>query len=998
MHEWWGMMVGVGDHEDAITRNLRTAVTEPWRSPLRVPIRSAPSEPEPEPGDVIGRYTLIERLGAGGMGVVFSAHDDRLDRKVAIKLLREVDESATESSEGRTRMQREAQAMAQLSHPHVVQVFDVGEHRGAIYIALALIEGPTLREWLTARVRSWREVVAMFVQAGRGLAAAHAAGLVHRDFKPGNVLVDAQDHARVMDFGLALAAGKGARVDGPQVPDVDEEGAPSAGSSSVTNRLTAPLTEAGTVMGTPAYMALEQHEGQPIGPAADQFAFCASLFEAVYGVRPFAGRSADELWRAKRAGRVVEVPRGGEMPAGLLRVLLRGLAPRPEERWPSMSVLLARLEALSRPRGRWSWIGAGGLAVVLAVGGLGWPWWPRPAESDCAQAQSLLEQAWGEPRREALRAALGRDDASYAADTVARVEHRLDDYAARWLDLHDRICEADPDDAEAKTLRGRQLECLERRRRRMATMVETLADVEADLLQQAAALVQGLPALEGCADEHPDDDGLVLPDDETTALRVSEIHHALEEVQVLLAAGQYPRAHALAAELHERGRALGYAPLSTFTSMWLTDTSIHLGELRGAEEQLVQVLHEAEEAGDYAKVVFVATRLVLLTSDRPEESVRWARHGQARLSRIPDDLHSQATMSASLGMALTYAGRPEEAVAELLKAVELWSAVVGPDDLEVAVARNNLGIAYYDLGRYPEAIEQYEQVHRIRERVQGSEHPDIGATLNNLANATYELGRYEHALVLQQRALKIWLAGLGPEHYSVGALYSNIGNTARMLGRVSEALAAHERSIEIRERALGSEHAEVAVSLINHGAQLAEVGRTTEGLAELRRARSILERSMGDHPWTAAAIGAMGTALSAQGEHEAAAEAQRQALAVMQTLGLIELPMVVEMRRELGDALLALGRSDEAKQQLELALMLEADRGGVTPELAAMAWFSLAKVLRARGEDPARARALAERARSILAAGSPAMERRLAVVEAWLREPDASAPSRATMQ
>jgi len=979
-------MWGVGSIEDATTRGLGITDTEPQRR--RGPSRRELERPEPAPGDVIGRYTLVERLGAGGMGVVFSAYDAQLDRRLALKLLHGALALPGEPTDGRARLLREAQAMAQLSHPNVVEVFDVGTDAGSLYIAMALVDGGTLRQWLALRPRSVPQTVSMLVQAGQGLAAAHAAGLVHRDFKPGNVLVDCEGQARVVDFGLALPAWRGHADAEPRSGSASD----LASSSMSTDRLGSPVTEIGMVMGTPAYMAPEQHGGEAVGPAADQFAFCVALYEAVYGVRPFTGDDVEVLWRAKRSGAVPPPPAGHPAPAGLHRVIAAGLRPRAEDRFASMDALLAALAPFVRPRSPrriWGLVGLGALALAGSLAGA----WARLRPDDdaaCVEARAALGSVWGEPRREALRTALQAGTAAYAADTVQRVEARLDDYRARWLDLHARICDSAPEDAHAAAIRERKLECLERRRRRMATLVEVLGDARTDVLAQAAGLVQGLPSLEGCASDSPADGELVLPDDAATALRVSEIAGALEEVQALVEAAQYERAHARLVDLHAQAEALGYAPLAVRTEAWLGEVLLRMGDRPAAEARLVHALHQAEAADDDGQVVLVVTRLVMLTNDRPEEGLRWARHGQARLPRIPEHASAHATMRGTLGMALLHAGQAEEGAVELARAVELWTALVGPDELQLAVSRNNLGIAYYDLGRFADAIAEYEQALRIRERALGPSHPEVGEVVNNLANASMQLGQPARALVLQQRALAIWSGALGPDHPYVGASYSNLGNAARAVGRQAEAMAAYERSIALRERALGSDHPEVAVSLINYGTLLGELGRYADAGEVLRRARSILERSVGDHPWTMTAIASLGAVLSGQGDHAGAVRAEEQAWAMARAIGFAEHPDAVGVRRRLGEALLAAGRVDEARSELEAALVLH-DRGGVTPDESAGLALALARALRAQGEELPRARALAERARSTWST-LPGSERQHARAEALLRQLDGRSP------
>ena len=277
----------------------------------------------------IGRYAVLKILGEGGMGAVYACFDERLDRRVALKLVKG---AATEES--RRRMLREAQAMAKLSHPNVVPVFEVGEHDGALFVAMEYVHGMTLARWQTEEKPGWRDVLEKYVQAGRGLAAAHAAGLVHRDFKPHNAVVGADGRVRVLDFGLAFRQGH--RL----VFDEDSTIAPRPADAV----LDTPLTETGTVMGTPAYMAPEQFLGGAVDARSDQFSLCVALWEGLFGARPFEGKNPAELFAKSAEGRVVE-PGRTEVPAAIIATLLRGLRPDAGERWPDLSALLVRLEA-----------------------------------------------------------------------------------------------------------------------------------------------------------------------------------------------------------------------------------------------------------------------------------------------------------------------------------------------------------------------------------------------------------------------------------------------------------------------------------------------------------------------------------------------------------------------------------------------------------------------------------------------------------------------------
>jgi eukaryotic-like serine/threonine-protein kinase len=321
--------------------------------------------PALRPGEVLGRYVISGGLGAGGMGVVYAAEDPRLGRRVALKLLRSA--RADAAGERQARLEREAQAMARLSHPNVLPVFDMGVEGGQVFLAMELVEGSNLAEWLRQRERPWREVLGLFLEAGRGLAAAHRAGLVHRDFKPANVLVGTDGRPRVTDFGLV-------RVDAAW----EEAGAAlAAGDSERT------LTRAGSVPGTPAYMSPEQLAGHPVDARGDQFSFCVALYEALNGVRPFAADApAESRWRLRRS------ERSPRLPGRVRAALARGLALEPAERFASMEALLDALATAPASHGRW-W--AVGLAVGLTLAGAaGWAWWGREDDPVSSEEKKTL--------------------------------------------------------------------------------------------------------------------------------------------------------------------------------------------------------------------------------------------------------------------------------------------------------------------------------------------------------------------------------------------------------------------------------------------------------------------------------------------------------------------------------------------------------------------------------------------------------------------------------
>jgi serine/threonine protein kinase len=355
-----------------------------------------PAAPSAQPNETVGKYRLDRPLGAGGMGVVWAAFDPDLERAVALKLLRV---EATEEASMRTRLLREARAMARLRHPNVVTVFDVGTDKGRDYIAMELVEGGTLDEWLHTKP-SRGAIIEALIAAGRGLHAAHNAGLVHRDFKPHNVLRASDGHIYVTDFGLA----RGQIEEGPElVPMALPVVEIASGSQPRRKRdliLDSPLTQTGVLIGTPAYMAPEQFTGATPDPKSDQFAFCVTAWQALTGERPFRGESLTQIEAAVREG---TAKLSAELPPALRAVLVRGLDPSPSARWPDIAALLDALADAStpeKPKRRWLvpllaaavLVGGGLIAIVASQKA-------KSVEEECGPAEEAFAKVWNEKRR-----------------------------------------------------------------------------------------------------------------------------------------------------------------------------------------------------------------------------------------------------------------------------------------------------------------------------------------------------------------------------------------------------------------------------------------------------------------------------------------------------------------------------------------------------------------------------------------------------------------------
>ncbi len=453
---------------------------------------SSPAAPEAasEQPFRIGRYTILRPLGRGGMGIVYAAYDDKLDRKIALKL---VYISRERGTIGQARLLREAQALARLSHPNVVQVYEVGEHDRQVFLAMEFVSGTTLRAWSRASPRPWREVLAIYQQAGRGLAAAHTVGLVHRDFKPDNALLADDGRVRVLDFGLARAVV--GDPDDPQ-PPVPSDSLRSSISLD-TMDLSEPLTAVGLLLGTPAYMSPEQLLRQPTDARSDQYSFCVALWEALHGARPFTGRTLGELKLQVFAG-PPRHPRG-PVPAWLGRVLTRGLAVDPTQRFPDMDTLLVALadDPAQRRRRRTLALLAG---LVLTGGGAAGYTVATHDPATACDTSDPLAGVWDPDTRAAVTARFASLGLPFADQAATSAAAQLDAYAARLRPLLQTACQARARGLHTSRVHELQVDCAERLRGELAALTAVLQDADARVVERASQAVARLPPVEACGE------------------------------------------------------------------------------------------------------------------------------------------------------------------------------------------------------------------------------------------------------------------------------------------------------------------------------------------------------------------------------------------------------------------------------------------------------------------------------------------------------------------
>ncbi len=864
-------------------------------------------------GTSIGRYLVLERLGAGGMGVVWSAYDPELDRKVAIKLLH----ADVGSSSGHTRLLREAQALARLAHPNVVTVHDVGTHGEAVFVAMELVTGTTLSAWVRAAPRRWSEILEVLLAAGSGVAAAHDAGLVHRDIKPDNIMIGSDDRVRVMDFGLAR-----------------DGGAPIAAGDelSISQSLTrVDITMAGAIVGTPAYMPPEQWAGELPHARGDQFSFCVTCWEALYGELPFRGSTLAELGARIASGQAEPPPAGTAVPRWVARTLGKGLATRADDRFLSLRDLLGALQA-GRRRARRRTIGFGLLAAaVVASAVVGERMITRHrAELACAATAEEIHALWpgdhDEVRAE-IRARFSATALDYADDAFTRAAAGADVYAHELRDAIDQQCRVDA----AQPSTGAASGCLDERRSALATLLEDFRDADSVTVQRATAATLGLPRISDCLDET-----FVArrgaPDDPELARAVAEVRVRLEVARTHERAGRYSAALREVEAASERAKAIAWAPLVAEVHSVLGNVALALGDYERSERELLDAFAEATAAGDDDLAVAAASAMVNLVGGidgRHAEGMVWAHVTEALLERLGDvEGLRGANYLAELGNLEHSRGDPAAAERSHRRALELHAALLGEHDLAVAKGHARLGADALAVGDTTRAIDEYERAVALFEAILGSDHPDLADYLNGLGGTRRLMGDDREAERLFARAARLLERSVGAESVPFAQSLSNVALVRLERGDPAGALPELERALGILERALGRDHLDLSTVLMNLGLSYAQLGRLEQAEEVVARALAIRESVLGvDHPAVARSLVLAGELRLSQRRATEAVPLLERALRVMTTHEVAP-AQLGEAELELG---MALFESSEDERRGVALVQSARDRFAVDP-------------------------------------------------------------------
>jgi tetratricopeptide (TPR) repeat protein/tRNA A-37 threonylcarbamoyl transferase component Bud32 len=839
---------------------------------------SGAHDPARDIGSNVGRYVVLEEIGHGAMGRVRRAYDPKLQREVALKSVRR----EALGHEGARRMVAEARAMAKLSHPNVVAVYDVEElDAAAVVLVMEYVAGQTLTAWLAGE-RSWQEIVAHFRRAGRGLAAAHAASLLHRDFKPDNVLVAEHDVVKVTDFGLAKIAGE----------DTLSVSGEAHGSGSEH------LTATGLVLGTPRYMAPEQHRGEPLTPAADQYAYCVALFEALTRVRAFDGT---DLVQAKMQG--APAWPGGPTPRAIVDAIRRGLAPDPMQRWPDMDALLhALLHDPKRARRRWLYPITGLGVVALGAAGVYASAAARAQRCTETAAAAHLQGAWDDDRRARVRDAILGVNATYASDVSTHTEHTLDAYAAAWTQMHVDAC-------EATTVRGEQSEavldlrmaCLRRASMELSAVTEVLASADAQTVQKAHDLTATLRPLARCEDVDALQADVEPPLPEEAEV-VETIRSHLAASKAARVAGKYPEAHAhvqaAAASLDD----VSYEPVRI--EIVLEDGIVQwfLGHYEDAEGRLRESLRMSARARHWDGMLDASTSLLSVVGYMQRRFDEVSSYAELARGLSATDPVREARVCNNLALGLGAQARYEEAEKEQRRAIALREEILGSDHPDLLSARLNLANIFDAQGRLDEAEREHRRALATLIDTLGADHPRTAQAHHNLAITLNGQKRYAEAEAQARRALAIKEAALPPDHPELGISIDTLATTLYPQEELAEAEALHRRALEIAEKGIGKEHPRVAASLANLALVVQASGRLDEAEALQRRALAIREKLLPpDHPDIASSHNNLASTLRAAKRYDEAVAELRRALPIYEKALGTDHPRVAAARRDLAD-------------------------------------------------------------------------------------------------
>jgi tetratricopeptide (TPR) repeat protein/predicted Ser/Thr protein kinase len=819
---------------------------------------------------------VLELLGRGGMGEVYTAYDPELDRKVAVKVIHAALKESGNPEVAKNRLLREAQTMAKLSHPNVVPVFDVGSLTDDVYVAMEFIDGCDLREWCEAAERDCAEILERFIAAGAGLAAAHDAGLVHRDFKPENVLVGDDGRVRVIDFGIAR--GSTTEQLPPRLTRTDADALIER--LTMDRKLSTSLDSGGGVLaGTPAYMAPEQFLGGGTDARTDQFAFCVALWEALAGDRPFPGKNIADLSAAVLDNERREMPADAGVPVRVTRALERGLAIEPDERFPEMRDLIAALEPPLPRASRRLLVGGASLAAAAVTAALVFGLTGGAKAVDpCTDVGGDAAAIWTSERRDAAAAALTASGDPSAATSWSRVAENLDRYAADWSAARRDVCEASRvRNEQSAEVAEKRIACLSERLAELRSLVGLLENANAAMVENAVESAAGLSRIEDCGNI-------------TRLAGLPDIPEAL--VSELAALKTFERAaqleHGLAAarKALARSRELRSSAGEARSLYWLARLQDRAGQSNEAVDTYFEAVRVSDDVGDSrteAAAWIEIVRAVGARLHRYSEADRWAGFARLAVRQDGSDIALEAELHNNLGWVRRAQGRNPEAFAEFRQAIRLHEKAFGAASVEALGAKAGAAAVLRDLERLDEAIEMQLEVLENRKRIYGDDHVVMTWAHASLATSLSEIGRYDEARAHFDRALELKRHHYGDRHPNVATSLANKGELLERVGDFEAAAGLYQESIDIHRERYGRRSPRVYATLEDLARIARKLGDMPLALRRQREAvRGLRELGADARPRLGSALTAMCDLSRRAGDATAASAACDEAIEILE--------------------------------------------------------------------------------------------------------------------
>jgi serine/threonine-protein kinase len=843
------------------------------------------------------------------------------------------------------RLVREAQALAQLSHPNVIAVHDVGTWHEHVFLAMEFVEGESLRKWLNDRRRTTREILEQFIAAGRGLSATHQVGLIHRDFKPDNVMVGSDGRVRVVDFGLARpndvnapaataaaiaeasgvapspqtslssSTGSSGTTSSRRTPSKERTPAPlaitsnSSRSDAILNRA---LTMAGAIAGTPAFMSPEQHCGLQVDARTDQFSFCVSLYLALYRRLPFRGANPQEFKQAICSGKIQTPPAGIKVPARVRRALARGLQVAPADRFPSMDELLTELVEATINRRRQA-LTAGAIATLSVLAAVGFVRRGREQGALCRGLDAEITKVWNAGAQSDVQRTFAATGRPYANDTYERVSRTLSSYASRWGTMRTETCEATHvRGVQSAALLDLKMACLERRRAQFAALTALFeSQPDTDVLDKAANASLGLPSLDTCADDAALTAAYPPPEEPALRRTVEKLQNDLAAAQALLDAGKPRDAIAAVQIIDGEAASVEYPPFRAEERFLLGQLQDLTGS-KDARGTLTDAARWAGRARDDRLAARAWARLIRTsgpTVANQAEARLFSAVAEATIARAGEPPDIAAEVPFFLGGLDLLGGRYQSAGKLYRQAVDLAekSTRVAPHTL--AYYRSHLSAAVAASGDHATALPLFERVLADQEQIVGPAHPQVATTLTNLGLLQQRMGHFQESLATLQRALEIQEEAVGPESPDVGTALNNLGATQCELGQYEAATATYRRAIAIWTR--DGEPTPLAYPLASLAQTLISESHFDEAAALAERALGIFRKSFGDdHPDLAYPYETLGEILERRGRYAEAEQRYRQGLTAREhesdphltAVSLTEVARVLGLRGKIAEA------------------------------------------------------------------------------------------------